>query len=86
MDNETTLTPISTQDPFAGLGEALLRLRKTRGLSQSDLADKTGLTKSMVSGYEAGKQMPSLDSLSKLMRTLGCDLDELSSALKSVRG
>lgn len=85
MHNET-VTPISTQDPFAGLGEALHRLRKTRGLSQADLAEKTGLSHSQVSAFEAGKQTPSLDSLGKLMRTLGCDLDELSSALKSARG
>ncbi|HYG63081.1 MAG TPA: helix-turn-helix transcriptional regulator [Thermoanaerobaculia bacterium] len=85
MHNET-VTPISTQDPFAGLGEALHRLRKTRGLSQTDLASQTGLAHGQVSAIEAGKQKPSLESLSKLMRTLGCDLDELSSALKSVRG
>jgi transcriptional regulator with XRE-family HTH domain len=83
MHNET-IAPVSTKDPFAGLGEALLRLRKTRGLSQADLAEKAGMSKSMIAGYEAGRQQPSLQSLALLMRTLGCDLDELSSTLKSL--
>jgi transcriptional regulator with XRE-family HTH domain len=85
MDNPT-FSVAALQGPFAGLGEALLRLRKTRGLSQADLADKAGVARASLSAYEAGKQVPSLESLNRLMVTLAVDLDELSLTLKSVRG
>ena len=85
MDN-STLPVAALQGPFAGLGEALLRLRKTRALSLADLADKAGVARASLSAYESGKQVPSLESLTRLLVALSVDLDELSLTLKSIRG
>lgn len=51
---------------------ALLRKVRTRaGLSQSDLARRTGVPQSVVSEYEAGKREPTLPSLAKLVAGTG---------------
>ena len=52
------------------VGPALRRIRQVRGLTQSDLAARAGLTPSMVSAYERGKRLPSLRSLSYLLGAL----------------
>jgi transcriptional regulator with XRE-family HTH domain len=85
MHDETPKTKSPRRDPFAGLGDALVLLRRQRGLNQAEAAARAGMTKGMISMYESGKQKPSLDSLSKILESLGCGLDDLDAAMKSVR-
>jgi hypothetical protein len=40
----------------------------------------------MLSAYETGRQRPSLDTLLRLLDTLGCDFHHLQEALDSARG
>ena len=69
-----------------GLGQALRWLRERYGKKQYQVADAAGITKGMLSAYETGRQRPSIDTLEKVLSTLGCDLHDLHNALQIVNG
>jgi transcriptional regulator with XRE-family HTH domain len=71
---------------MTGLGQALRWLRERQARKQYRVADAAGITKGMLSAYETGRQRPSLESLEKLLETLGCDLNDLHNALQIVNG
>jgi transcriptional regulator with XRE-family HTH domain len=72
----------SRKEPFAGLGPALRLLRKRHGLTQQQIADRAGITKAMMSAYEVGKYFPALETLSRLLVSLDCDLRRLQDAME----
>lgn len=49
-----------------GLPEKLQKLRSKNGLSQKQVADRIGVSPSIVSGYETGERTPSTDVLLSL--------------------
>jgi transcriptional regulator with XRE-family HTH domain len=53
--------------------------RLFRNLTQSELADKTGLKQTHVSLMEANKIKPRENTLRKLSEALNCDIDDLVS-------
>lgn len=57
--------------------ENLIRLRKQRGWSQIELADKVGIAQSNISDYERAVVRPSLEIFVALVRTLEVTSDEL---------
>lgn len=57
----------------------LKALRRSEGYSQQALADKLGVTKSLISGYEQDLRLPSLDMLVKISREFGVSSDYLLS-------
>lgn len=67
---------------------ALLReARERSGLSQSELARRSGVAQSVVSAYEAGKRQPALPTLWKLIAATGHSLAiTLERSDPSVRG
>lgn len=68
-----------SQDKNASL-EFNYRLRMAResgGLSQSQLADKAGLTAAAISHFETGQRAPSFENLRKLADALGISVDYL---------
>lgn len=69
-------------------GAAILRTARERaGLSQSDLARRSGVAQSVVSAYESGKRQPALSTLSKLIEATGHTLTiGLERSDESVRG
>lgn len=69
-----------------GLGQALRWLRDRLGRKQYQVAEAAGITKGMLSAYETGRQRPSLETLEKLLGTLGCDLHDLHNAIQIVNG
>jgi DNA-binding XRE family transcriptional regulator len=71
---------------FTGLGQALRWLRERQTRKQYQVADLAGITKGMLSAYETGRQRPSLETLDKLLDTLGCDLNDLHNAIQIVNG
>lgn len=71
---------------LTGLGHALRWLRDRHGRKQYQVADAAGITKGMLSAYETGRQKPSLDTLEKLLDTLGCNLYDLHNAIQIVNG
>jgi transcriptional regulator with XRE-family HTH domain len=69
-----------------GLGQALRWLRDRQGKKQYQVADTAGITKGMLSAYETGRQRPSLETLEKILDTLGCDLNDLHNAIQIING
>jgi transcriptional regulator with XRE-family HTH domain len=69
-----------------GLGQALLRLRLRRRLSQRQLAAAAGVAPSTITLYENGPP-PDLDCrrLGRLLAALRCDLGDLCQAREQVR-
>jgi DNA-binding XRE family transcriptional regulator len=78
--------PVPRAPLLTGLGQALRWLRERQSRKQYRVADDAGITKGMLSAYETGRQRPSLDTLDKLLETLGCDLNDLHNALQIVNG
>jgi len=52
-------------------------LRKQKGLSQTDLAGKTGISQVMVGKYERGDAVPSIEVAKKIADALEVSLDYL---------
>ena len=71
---------------LSGLGQALRWLRDRRGKKQYQVAETAGITKGMLSAYETGRQRPSLETLEKILDTLGCDLNDLHNAIQIING
>lgn len=69
-----------------GLGPALRWLRERQGKKQYNVADSAGITKGMLSAYETGRQRPSIETLDKILGTLGCSLVELHNAIQVING
>lgn len=59
---------------IANLGETIRNLRLSKGLEQSELAQRTGMTQGHLSKIETGKANPSLKTLKKIIKVL--DVDE----------
>lgn len=58
-------------------GSRLKKVRESRGLSQGDLAKKTGLQPSAVSHFETSTRSPSFDNLRRLADALNVSTDYL---------
>jgi|SRR5579862_7870735 len=82
----STPPPVPPSPVLTGLGQALRWLRERQARKQYRVADDAGVTKGMLSAYETGRQRPSLETLDKLLDTLGCDLNDLHNALQIVNG
>ena len=78
--------PVPRAPLLTGLGQALRWLRERQSRKQYRVADDAGITKGMLSAYETGRQRPSLETLDKLLETLGSDLNDLHNALQIVNG
>jgi transcriptional regulator with XRE-family HTH domain len=63
------------------VGTALLHLRERRGLRQCRVAERAGISKSMLSNYERGKQCPSLPTLVKILNQLHCSVEDFGRIL-----
>lgn len=59
------------------LNEKLQLLRKQRGITQEELAEKLYVSRTAVSKWESGRGMPSIDSLKALSRFFAVSLDDL---------
>jgi transcriptional regulator with XRE-family HTH domain len=59
------------------LGQRLARLRKQRGFTQVELAEKTGITQVLISAYETDRAYFSVEMAVRFALTLGISLDEL---------
>ena len=59
------------------LGERIGALRRNRGLSQAELAQRLGISPSAMGMYEQGRREPSVQTLVALSRELGVSTDFL---------
>lgn len=64
------------KDPKQLIGERISTLRRARGLTQNELAERAGLDGRHVSRLETGKHFPSLDTLVTMAGILEVELQE----------
>jgi len=57
--------------------DCLKRIRRSKRLSQSDVARMTGLMPAAISHFETGERRPSLENLQKLADALAVSVDYL---------
>src|SRR5258706_2802063 len=62
---------------MTALGQRIKAFRAERALQQRQLAEKAGLTPSMLSQIESGRLTPSLPTLGKLAAALGVSIGSL---------
>ena len=55
----------------------LVYLRRRRGMTQQDLADKMGTTRNQISRWETGARVPDLNDIILLCLVLGVTPNEL---------
>ncbi len=61
------------------IGSKIRRLRKLRGLTIEELADKADLTKGFISQLERDRTVPSVTTLKQILDVLGVDLSSFFS-------
>ncbi len=59
------------------LGKNIRRIRIKKGISQEQLAMRTGVTQSHISRIESGNFNPTLDTIAKIAEALGKSLTSL---------
>ncbi|MGB9866576.1 MAG: helix-turn-helix transcriptional regulator [Bacillota bacterium] len=55
----------------------LIELRKTKGLTQQQVAEALGITRSFYGMIETGHRNPTLDLAKRIAEIFGADIDEL---------
>ena len=58
-------------------GENLKLIRKSRKISQEDLAEKLGVSRQSVSKWETGENYPSMQNIMCLCTIFKCQINEL---------
>ena len=70
---------------FNELGAALRLLRRTAGLKQVQVAERTGIAQGRISRYETERKTPDVLTLDRLLVCYGADLERIGRGLKEVR-
>lgn len=65
-------------------GEKLQQLRKSRGLTQEELASALFVSRTAVSKWESGKGYPGIDSLKEIATFFSVSIDELLTSEKII--
>lgn len=61
----------------SGIGKWFLDAVEARGLTLSDVAQRSGIHPSQLSFYANNRRMPSVSNLVQIADAIGCSLDEL---------
>lgn len=56
-------------------GQLIARIRETSGFSQTELARRSGLDRSVLSAYEHGRRQPSVAAMARIARGAGLQLE-----------
>lgn len=62
-------------DDCINIIDYLIERRKSIGMTQTDLANATNLTQSVIARFENKKATPQLNTLLKIVSALGCNLE-----------
>jgi len=84
MPKKSQLAP--TAEEKETLGQRLAQVRKERGLTQVELAERTGLIQVVVSDYERGRLRLPADMAVRFAEILGVTVDELLQSRKKKGG
>ncbi|AQZ45604.1 helix-turn-helix domain-containing protein [Paenibacillus larvae] len=63
------------------IGLAVKKARKNKGLTQAQVATKSGLSRTYICDVENGRYCPSVDSLLKIAGALGVTADDVLGSL-----
>lgn len=74
-EDSNRLTDDECRSEFA---RRLRRVMLVRGVSQSELASRTGISYVMLSRYMTGKSEPGFCNVDRIAKALNCSLDEFS--------
>lgn len=58
--------------------ETLKKMRRERGFSQEELAERLGTSKQVISRYESGQRIPKISMAYQIAKVLGISLEELN--------
>lgn len=67
----------------AALGKRIALLRKQRGFTQVELAERLGVIQSVISSYEVGRVRPSPEAIVKICESLDLTADQLLGRAKT---
>lgn len=59
------------------LAENIKNIRKSRGLTQAQLADRVGVVKATVSSWETGRTEPNMEMIESIASVLSCNKSDL---------
>lgn len=59
------------------IGEKIRAIRKSKGITQKNLAVAMGVSASMIGQYEVGIRSPKIETLKKIAQALGVDVNAL---------
>ncbi len=59
------------------LGKRIQKIRKDKGLTQEQVAEKIGKSRQMITFIETGREIPNVKMLQKIARALGVKVKEL---------
>lgn len=62
--------------------EILKKLRKEKGMTQTEFAEKINMSRSAYAKYETGENEPTLENLKRIADFYGCGLDLLAGRYK----
>ena len=82
---EVALLARATARQTETIGDRLARLRRDRGITQSELAEILGMTQPMISGYEHGTLRLHGELIVQLAKILNVSADELL-GLEQIKG
>lgn len=60
---------------FAAIGKNIRKYRKQNGMTQDELAEKSGLSTNYIGGVERGEKTPSLESFISIVNSLSVGAD-----------
>jgi transcriptional regulator with XRE-family HTH domain len=66
------------------IGAQIKKRREALAYSQTYIAAKTGMTQQNYSRIESGKCDPTIGTLDRIARALGCGIDDLLEARKNI--
>jgi transcriptional regulator with XRE-family HTH domain len=72
-----TIKPQAVPNKNWKLGRRIQKIRKAKGLTQEQLAEKIGTSTPWIGHIETGRELPNLKLLQKIARALGVKVKDL---------
>lgn len=74
------------QEFYAAVGHRIKGVRCAIGMTQAELAEKSGVSRAMIANVESGRTAVTLRSLVMIAPVLGTGLDELAGECSACKG
>ena len=75
---------IKNEEQRQRIGQRIAELRNAKGMTQQDVADKTGLLRQHISRIEAGKYAVTLEVIQAIAEALGMTVDIIDPGLQDL--